>query len=45
MAGDAEAAFDIEVGIYDPEAERFLTTGMNRHLILPSGSSAKLEYA
>jgi hypothetical protein len=45
LAGNAEAPFDVEVGIYDPTARRFLKTGMNRHLVLPGGSAAKLEYA
>lgn len=45
LAGDAEAPFDVEVGIYDPATQRFLASGMNRHLILPSGSQVKLEYA
>lgn len=45
LAGTAEAPFDIEIGIYDAEAQRFLASGMNHHLILPSGSEAKLERA
>lgn len=44
-AGDAEAPFDIEIGIYDPRAGRFLASSMNRHLTLPSGSHVKLEHA
>jgi len=45
LAGDAQAPFDIEVGIYDPRAQRFLASSMNRHLVLPRGTEAKLEYA
>lgn len=45
LAGDAEAPFDVEVGIYDPKSQRFLASGMNRHLILPAGTETKLEYA
>ena len=45
MAGEGEAAFDLEIGIYDPEAQKFLETAMNRHLTLPNSRTAKLEYA
>lgn len=45
LAGDAEAPFDVEVGVYDPRSQRFLASSMNRHLILPTGLEAKLEYA
>jgi hypothetical protein len=45
LAGNAESTFDIEVGIYDPEAKKFLASAMNRHLTLPNGRTGKLEYA
>jgi hypothetical protein len=45
LGGDAEAPFDLEIGIYDPRGEKFLASSMNRHLELPRGIEAKLEYA
>lgn len=45
LAGEAEAAFDLELGVYDPEAQKFIASAMNRHLTLPGGRTAKLEYA
>lgn len=45
LAGEAEAPFDLEIGIYDAEAQKFIASSMNRHLTLPGGRKAKLEYA
>jgi hypothetical protein len=45
LAGDAEAPFDLEVGVYDPQKQKFVASAMNRHLTLPRGQAAKLEYA
>lgn len=45
MAGAGEAAFDLEIGIYDPEAKMFLQSGMNRKMMLPGARAIKLEYA
>jgi hypothetical protein len=40
-----DGAFDIEVGLYDPESEKFVASAMNRHLELPRGNRLKMEYA
>lgn len=45
LGGDAETSFDLEVGIYDPVTKMFVKSSMNRHLELPGGQPAKLEYA
>jgi len=45
FAGAAEAAFDLEIGVYDPAEQRFLKSSMNSHLRLGSGTPAKLEQA
>lgn len=37
LAGDAEAPFDLEVGVYDPQEQKFVASAMNRHLTLPRG--------
>jgi hypothetical protein len=40
-----EPAYDIEIGVYDAHARRFVAQGMNSHYRLPSGKSLKLEQA
>jgi len=45
LAGEAEATFDLEVGVYDPVDQKFVAAAMNRHLELSGGRPAKLEYA
>ena len=40
-----DGAFDLEVGLYDPAAEKFVASAMNRHLELPRGNRLKMEYA
>jgi hypothetical protein len=42
--GPAEAAFDLELGIYDAHKKSFIQSSMNSHLRLSSGTPAKLEY-
>ena len=43
--GPAEAAFDMEIGVYDPHKRSFIQSSMNSHMRLSSGTPAKLEYA
>jgi len=43
--GEPEAPFDLEVGVYDPSEQKFLSSGMNRHLSLSGDRHIKLEYA
>jgi len=45
MSGSGEAAFDLEIGVYDPEAKKFLESGMNRKMMLSGQRAIKLEYA
>lgn len=45
FAGPAEAAYDLEIGVYDAEEKKFLASSMNSHLRLPGGQPAKLEHA
>jgi len=45
VSSNYEGAFDLEVGLYDPEKERFVASSMNRHLELPRGNRLKMEYA
>ena len=43
--GPAEAAFDLEIVIYNPKAKKFIASSMNTHLRLSRGLPAKLEHA
>jgi hypothetical protein len=45
MNGEAAAPFDLEVGIYDPTEQKFLESGMNRHMSLSGERHIKMEYA
>lgn len=45
VTGPAEAAFDLEIGVYDPGQRKFVQSSMNQHLRLASGTPAKLEHA
>lgn len=42
--GGVDTNFDLEIGLYDPEAQKFLKSDMNRHLEVRN-QQFKLEYS
>jgi hypothetical protein len=45
LKGEDSSAFDIEIGLYDPENSKFVKSTMNRHIQINQDLSVKMEHA